>query len=210
MLPLLLGAAGAIISPLSRMLLSGKQNRLANKINPVRTYYEDTPGAKANLSLANNMYNGRMAGAANAEANITQNAANAMGDVRRSAASGSQLLAAAAGLGAQADQDNVDLAAKEAENKTNTAGLLFNANKDYTDNVYQDRLMDYQEKVAAKDALTGASLQNKYGAMADIGNGLMSAGNYFMQNGLPGGKRAGTMPQRSYVSSVNPYSPTGH
>jgi hypothetical protein len=174
--------AGAITSGLGALgkVFSGiKQNKLANKINPVFQQYQENPLAKENLAVNKNMFYGRMPGAQKAESNIMQAQSNQLANAQRGATDASQLLALGAGLQGGTNEAFSNLAAAEGQSK---AGLLTNLGQAYRgaisegDKAYESMFQKYQMDSQAKAALRNAGQQNIFGGIGDIGGGLMQFG----------------------------------
>lgn len=171
-----LALAGAIVKGIQAV----KQNSLANGINPNDPTYEVSPYAKANLGLANSLYNGRMAGATDLERNIQGNQATTLNSINRNATSSSQALALAGAAQGQTNAALSGLQTTEAQNKYALAGQVTNANRDMTTEqgkVYQDQLRKYEQDVQAKAALRQASANNLSGLFGDLTSGAMIAGS---------------------------------
>jgi len=177
---LLGGVAGfALGGPLGASLGAGLGSGVeqlfdSNKINPQYQPYEISPEAKMRLGLAQQLYNGRMAGAASQEQNIANNQANTMAAASRGASNGAQLLALGGGLQGQSNKAYADLGAQEAQNKMQQAQNLNGALDNMTAEeykVYQDKLNQYQIQQQQKAALTSAGLTNGVNAL----QGLYSA-----------------------------------
>lgn len=162
----------ALGSALYKGISGVRQNRMANKIKPQQVNYQTSPYAAANVGLAQQLFNGRMAGASSAEQNIFANNANANASVNRNATNSAQALALISANQGQTDQALSNLAVQEAQSGQQRAGMLMNANQGMVgegDKIYQDQLRKYQEDVAAKSALRQSGMNNIYGAMGDLG-----------------------------------------
>lgn len=185
-LPLLIGAGLGIANAVGRFISGNKQKKEARKINPVFNQYKANPLAGQQLSLAKQLYNGRMAGAPQLERNIFTNNANFMGQVDRNATDSSQALALAAAGQGQTDQSLSNLQTQEAQNKY---AMLQNLNQAYGTNIeegdkeYQSMLQKYQMDAGRKDALNSAGAENKYGAVSDLSSMAFTLG----MGGLFGG-----------------------
>src|SRR5436190_13044555 len=93
------------------------QNHKANQIHPEYHQYSTSPYAQAELGLANQFLNGRMAGAADEEKNILASGANYNQSVERNATDSGQALALA-GLGMGKTNDSLNqLGIQEQQNK---------------------------------------------------------------------------------------------
>lgn len=181
-----LGAAGAAFKAIQAI----KQNSLANDINPNDPTYQVSPYAKANLGLAQSLYNGRMAGATDLQRNIQSNQATTLGAIDRNATSSSQALALAGATQGQSNAAMQNLQMNEAQNKYALAGQVANANRDLTTEegkVYQDQLRKYENDVQAKAALRQASANNLSGLFSDLTSGAMLASSF---GGAGGGANA--------------------
>lgn len=174
-----------IFSAIGSALTARKQNKLAKKINPINTTYTQNPFIQKLYGEGQNLYQGRMAGAQQAEQNLLTQGANFNAAVDRSATSGSQALATkAAGLGS-INQGFQDLAVKEAQDKQNRFGIFSNVSQlmaQEGDKVYQDKLRNYYDDLNYKRALQGAAMQNKQ----NVFNGLDDAVNTAVSIGTMG------------------------
>ena len=183
------GAASSLIGGIFKGIQGHKQQKMANAIHPVNAVYQKSPYAQNQLSTVQQMMNGRMAGASNEEQNIAGNFANSMAGVDRNSTNSSQSLAMLAGLQGNTNNAYSQLAQQEAMNKQNMLGYLSSANQGMTQenmNVYQDQLRNYNNDLAAKNALQNAAWNNKGGMVDSFSNALVSAGN-MAQNGAFGG-----------------------
>jgi len=177
---LLGGVAGfALGGPLGASLGAGlgsgiEQISDSNKINPQYHPYQISDYAKQRLGLAQQLYNGRMAGAANQEQNIANNQANTMAQAARGASNGAQLLSLGGAAQGQSNKAYADLGVQEAQNKMQQAqnlnGALDNMSQEEY-KVYQDQLNQYQLQQQQKAGLTSAGLTNGINAL----QGLYSA-----------------------------------
>jgi hypothetical protein len=193
--PFTIGALVSGVGALGKVFSGAKQNRLANKINPVFQQYQQNPLAQENLAVNKNMFYGRMPGAQKAESNIMQSQANQLANVQRGATDASQLLAMGAGLQGGTNEAFSNLAAAEAQSK---AGLLTNLGQAYrgaiseADKAYESMLQKYQIDRQDKAALRESGMQNIFGGIGDIGAGAMqygmfkSLGNTGLNRGLQG------------------------
>jgi len=193
--------AGAIVKGVQ----AAKQNSLANGINPNDPTYEVSPYAKANLGLANSLYNGRMAGATDLERNIQGNQATTLGSINRNATSSSQALALAGAAQGQTNAALSGLQTTEAQNKYALAGQVANANRDMVNEegkVYQDQLRKYQQDVQAKAALRQAAANNMSGLFGDLTSGAMIAGSMGAFGGGGGNMGFGNIPSAQIPGSM--------
>lgn len=146
----------------------------ADAIKPQYTPYQISDAARQRLGMAQQLYNGRMAGAASQEQNIANNQANTINNAARGASNGAQLLALGGAAQGQSNKAYADLAAQEAQNKAQQAqnlnGALDNMSQEEY-KVYQDKLNQYQTQMQQKGALRNSALTNGFNAL----NGLYSA-----------------------------------
>lgn len=201
-----IGAGLNALGSIGRGIFGGKQQKLANKINPQWSQYTTSPFAKQQLATAQNAYNARMAGAAGMEQNIYNSQASTQSNINRNARSSAQALALAGGLQGQTNDAFGNLAIQEAQNKTN---LLGNLNQGYQalvsegDKEYQSKLEKYKMDLQQQAALRGAGVNNMFGAVNDIAGLLGTLGqgqqqNQFWRNLFGGGNNA-TVPMRTRI-----------
>lgn len=212
--PLLaIGAGLGLANSIGRFISGGKQKREARLINPIWHQYETSPYAKSQLGIAQQMFGGRMAGAAGLEQNITSNKANTISNIQRGATDASQALALAAGAQGQADNAYSKLAIDESQNKQM---MLGNLNQAYGqmigegDKVYQSQLQKYQLDSQRKDALNSAGMQNKYGAVSDLSSMAFSLAGIQNNGGFGGGSMSvpQTFHQQRYSGVMGQPVPT--
>lgn len=172
------------IGGITKLITGLHQNHLANQINPIWNQYQISPFEKQELGTAQQLYNGRMPGAAAEEQNIGASQANYLNNVDRNATDSGQALALGGLSQGQSNQAYSNLQTKELQSKNdflnnlNTAyqGMIGEGNK-----VYQSQLEKYQSDVAAKTALRGAGAQNFNSALNDLGSTAF-LGNYENNN----------------------------
>jgi hypothetical protein len=173
-----LGVVGA-----GSKIISGiHQNHLANQIHPDWQQYQTSPYAKQQLGIAQQLFNGRMPGAAQEEQNILTSQNNFVNNAQRNATDSSQLLALG-GL-AQGGTNNAlgELGIQEARSKL---GFLDNLNSAYQsminegNKVYQSANEKYLSDVEAKTALRNAGAQNTNSGINDLGSSAFMANQYF-------------------------------
>jgi len=149
--------------------------------------YQADPQAKQLQALAYNLYNGRMAGAGQVEANIYGNQAGQIANTNRVASSGSQALAAAAGYGGQADNAFLNLAGQEAQNKANNYSAVSGA----TQGVINENTKQFEDKQRYNDALMNikaTAQQNKFNALGSIFGTVGLAGAMYNNGDFSGGQ----------------------
>lgn len=175
-----------IFGMINSLIQSGRQRREARKIKPVNATYTENPYIENLYSQGANMYNGRMAGATQAEQAIQTNAANANAQVQRNAGDASTALAAAAGLQGQTDQSLINLATQEAQDKQNRFGIYSNVSRlmaEEGNKVFQDKLRNYYDDLNYKRSLQGAAMQNQANAWNGLDNAIGTAASLFMPGG---------------------------
>jgi hypothetical protein len=172
------------------------QNQLANQINPVFQQYQTSPFAKQQLGIANQLFNGRMAGAASEEQNIAGSQAQYLNNVNRNATDSGQALALGGLSQGQSNQAYNQLGIREAQNKY---GLLDNLNAAYQsmigegNKVYQSGFDKYLSDVESKSALRNAGAQNTFSGLNDLGSSafLANQGGLFGVTPSPTIKKTG-------------------
>lgn len=182
-----------IFSGIGSLIQSGKQKRMAKRINPIQTTYETSQPIQRLYEEGQNLYQGRMAGANAAQQNLLTQSANFNAGVDQSATSGAQALALkAAGLGST-NQSFQDLAVKEAQDKQQRFGINSQVSQllaQEGDKVYQDKLRKYYDDLNYKRALEGASMQNKQNFFGGLDD-LVNTGATILTGGLGGGLLGG-------------------
>lgn len=175
------GAAGSLFGIVKGI----GQQHAANKIHPTYTPYTASPYASDQLGIAEQMFNGRMAGASNQERNIANSQSNFNNSVDRNATNGSQALALAAAGQGEANNAYNNLNTEESQNKNNLLQNLnaaYSANINEGDKVFNAQNQKYLEDTNQKAQLAGAgasSIQNGIfgvGAMIPQMSGLLGAG----------------------------------
>ncbi len=181
--PLMLAGMGlGAIGSICKFLFGSKQRREGKRINPVFNQYQANPFAKQQLGIAQQLFNGRMAGAPQLERNIMASGANFNANVGRNATDGSQALALAAAGQGQTNQSFQDLQTQEQQNKY---GMLQNLNNAYGVNIqegdkeYNSMLQKFKMDTEQKNALLGGGAQNQFGAFGDLASLGIQAGQYF-------------------------------
>lgn len=170
--PLLaIGAGIGAIGSIGKMLFGGSQRREGKRIKPIWQQYQTNPFAKQQLGIAQQLFNGRMAGAGNLEQNILSNQQTFNSNINRNATDSSQALAlAAAGQG----QTNNALQNLQTQEQQNKYGMLQNLNNAYGtmiqegDKSYESMLQKFQMDTAQKNALMGAGASNIFGGLGDL------------------------------------------
>jgi hypothetical protein len=177
-----------------------KQARDAKKINPQDVTYQTSPYAKQQLGMAQQLFNGRMAGATQEEQNIYGSQANFMDTARKNATDSSQLLALAGQAQGRTNEGFNALGVQESQNKYN---MLDNLNRAYQtmtsegDKVYNDQLRKYQRDYDLKQQLGSSGMTNIYGGLTGMTNaalqamGLGSGGSTGSTAGTGGGNSGG-------------------
>lgn len=191
----LIGGGIGLVAGLGKYFLGGKQNKLADQINPNWKPYVESPYAKQSLGLATQLFNGRMPGAAEAARGIQGTQANQISNIGRNATDSSTALALGAASQGQADESVNNLAIKEGGYK---AGLLDNVQNAYNQltgehhKVYDSENQKYLTDTQNQFALRTAGINNQYGAASDVSSllALLDQSGTF-KNGIGVKKTAG-------------------
>lgn len=135
-----------------------------DKLIKNRPKYEIKSEIFDNQAIATNAAYGRSSAVVNAETQVTQNAANAISQAQQSSASGAGLLAAAAGINANSNAANTNLANQEAQIQAEGKQQLMAANAavieekdkawDYNVNQpYQNKIQELRDRRKARQEL---------------------------------------------------------
>lgn len=165
-----------MMGTIGRLIVAGKQNREANKINPVDTTYTESPYAQEQLALARLRMNSGMTGADGMRRTVQQNAANVVGTAQRNANSGNQVLAAAAAAQEGANQAAAQQQQMEFGADQQNLSNLTNAQQTMTEEknkVYQDQLRKYMLALQQKTQLKNASRTNMMDALDSYDDGIV-------------------------------------
>ncbi len=176
--PLLIPAIAGGLQGLGKIALGIKQNHEANKIKPVYTPYQESQYAKNFLSTAQNRYYGRSQASVMNDQNIAASQAAAMQNVSRNATDSTQALAMANALQNSTNDAFAAQRAADDQQKFGALSLLGNAYKGMVaegDKVYQDKFNKFKIDTEQKSALRQSGLSNLFGAVEDIGGGIMSS-----------------------------------
>lgn len=163
----ILGAVGS----LGKIGVGIAQNSEANKIDPVYKPYEVSQYAQNQLGTAQQLFNGRMAGAADQERNIATSQADSFANAARGATDSGQLLQMGAAGQGMANNAYQQLQIAEKQNKYD---LLGNLNAGYQamtaegDKVYQDQLNKFNIDSQQKAALRSSAWGNIFGGANDL------------------------------------------
>lgn len=175
-----------ILQGVGNAIQAHKANKQLESLLGQDPTYQKNPLAAQQFAMAQQLYNGRMAGAASQERNIFQNQANTVNAVNKNATDSSQALALAMGAQGQADKAFSGLRQEEAQNKYQMLGNLNQAyagmiNED--DKAYNDKLRKFSDIAQIR----GAQQQNRSNALNGIFNGLNSEVSDFVGMGGIGG-----------------------
>lgn len=194
--------------------LSKQQQESADKINPVDEVYNESPYAKQQLATAEQMLNGRMAGASAATNNIYNNQSNAFLNLSRAAGSPQQMMAAAGALQGNTNSALDNLAVQESQYKTQMLGNFNNALGVMTnegDKMYADKTNRFNRQYAEKQGLLNSSQQNFSNSIQSASNamqaGVDTALKVFGIPGMGGGSSLGSTGRAT--SSGNSYAQPG-
>jgi len=180
-MPVTFGMVVGGIGALGKMGAGFGQMKSANKIKPVFNQYQTNPYAKQGLGAVQNLFYGRMPGAAAAEANIATSQANTLANLRRGSQDSSTFLAAAGGAQGATNNAFTNLMQQEGQSK---AALLPALNQAYAMNIaegdkaYKSMMDKYMMDVQTKQQLGQAGLGNIFGGISDIAGGAMQYGNF--------------------------------
>jgi hypothetical protein len=191
-------------------LRAKKVNKELGRLLAQDPSYQKNPLAAEQFGLAQQLFNGRMPGAASLERNIYQNQANTINSFNKNATDSSQALALAAQAQNQSNNAFANLNEQEAQNKQS---MLSNLNNAYAgmigedDKVYNDKIRRFGNLASIR----GQQQQNKTNAINGIFNGINSDINQAIQiagmaMGMPtagmggGGFSASQLPDSSILS----------
>lgn len=169
-IPIILGAL-ALGSGAYKMIASGQQKKELQKATKAAGYYTADDNVKQNLALAQNLYNGRMAGASNLEAQIYGNQANTIGAMNRNVTDSSQALALAGSVQGNTNEALQQLAISEAQDRLSRYGILANASQALAAEKYKERM----DKIRYQNQLMGIKAthnQNIATGVGDMVNGI--------------------------------------
>lgn len=180
-LPLLaaIGLGSSIAGGLKGVFSGIKQNKEANKINPVWKDYTGSQAAKDMLGMTSTRANSRNPySEANRRAALGAQA-NSIGAIKRTALDPSQALALAASSQGQLDQTLFNMGQQDlAYDQQNMANLMNAQNTMIGEDRYKNQTMmeKYAMDMSQKNALKAAGTQSIVGGLQNIGSGLISAG----------------------------------
>ena len=198
-----------LFSGIASLFQAGKQRRLARKIHPVNTTYEENPYIKSLYGEGRNLYQGRMAGAGSAEQNILTNQANAFSNVENNATDASQALAVGAGISGQTNAALSDLATSESQDKQRRFGVYSDVSQlmaQEGNKVYNDKLRRYYDDLNYKRGLEGAAMQNSMNLWQGLDDTAELAVSAFSPGGLAGNGRRGRASYNGGGGGTNPGS----
>ncbi len=184
-----------------------KQGKLARRINPIDQTYKENPYIKSLYGQGANLYQGRMAGASQAEQNLLTNQSNTISSIENNAGDAGTVLAAAAGVGGQTNDALTDLATREAMDKQNRFGIYSQVSQlmaQEGDKVYEDRLRKYYDDLNYKRALQGASQQNTANFFTGIDDSMKFAASLLIPGaGGLGGAAGGAASSAGRIAAPN-------
>lgn len=182
--PIGLGIGAAV--DIGKILFGISQNSKANKINPVFNQYQTSPYAKAQLGIAQQLFNAPMAGVQTETQNIQANQANTNAAVQRNATDSGQALAIAAQTQGQSNDAYSNLQLKEEQDKLAKVNLLnqgYDAMTNEGDKVYKSMLDKFQIDKQEQAGLRGSAWQNIFGGASDLSAGFIKAGDKYGPGG---------------------------
>lgn len=153
------------------------QNSKANEIDPQYNPYQVSQPVKDQYGIAQQMFNGRMPGALDAERNIGESQANYVNNASRATTDSGQLLALGGLAQGQSNNAYNQLGINEAQDKYSRFNMLQSAGQDLTDEndkVYQDMMQKYQMDMKQKSDLRSSAWQNIFGGVGDFGSAFAS------------------------------------
>ncbi len=167
---------------------ASKTVKKLDRIGKLDPAYTGSNYAAANLGLASNLFNGRMAGAGALENNIYATQANTVGNINRNATDGSQALALASGAQGQANAGFNQLALAEAQNKQQNFQNLTNAQQGMTEEhtkLFDDKVRRWQDQmgIAMKQ---NQMKQQQWSNAANLGSSIFGMGDFWKQGQKPG------------------------
>ncbi|MBS1730304.1 MAG: hypothetical protein JSS67_05940 [Bacteroidetes bacterium] len=181
-------AAGAIIGIVgtgAQIATGIMQANKASEIDPQYQPFTPSPYAKMQLDIAQNMFYGRMEGAAELERNIANSQGNFNAAAERNATDSAQSLQLI-GLSQGATNDAYNkLQIEEKQNKMQQLQNLNLAIAGMTsedDKKYQAMLQKYAIDSQQKAALTTGAWGNIFGGLSNAAGGLINYGTYRQQN----------------------------
>lgn len=177
----------------------------ANQINPNWKPYQVSPYAQKKLGLAQQMANGRMAGAANLENNIAANQAGTISNINNNATDSATALQLATGAQGQSNDAYSNLAVKEGQNKLS---LMDNLNQAY-DTMTQEEKYKYENELAKYGMDVDAQSRLRQAGATNLANGINRLGSTAMQAGQlfgNGGRGRGMTGGFTVGSSIGRYS----
>lgn len=155
------------------------QNNLAKKVIVPNADLKANPA----IPLAQQMFNGRMPGAANAEQNIAGNQANAVGSVERNATNSGQALALISAIQGQSNNAYQGLNQQEGNYKLNAFNNLASLQTGDQERQYMNDVRKRQEAIGEKSSLRGSGAQNISGGINDLGSAAFMASQMKGNNG---------------------------
>ena len=155
-----------------------QQNNLAKRVVVPNATLNPNPS----IPLAQQMFNGRMPGAANAEQNIQTNQANSTASVDRNATNSGQALALISAIQGQSNNAYQGLNQQEGNYKLNAFNNLANLTSTEQERQYMDQVRKRQEGINEKSYLRGSGAQNVSGGINDLGSAA------YMYNQMKSGK----------------------
>lgn len=174
---LAVAAGSAVVSGIQK----GKANKALTKLAAQDAQYKKSQFAQQQYSQAQQLFNGRMFGAADQEKNIGVNQANAVNNVNRSATDSSQALAIGSLAQGQSNDAFNNLSMSEQRNKYSLLGNLnsaYGAMTGQDENLYNDQVRQFGNQAQ----ILGAKSQNNQTATQDAINAAMAAYNVWAVN----------------------------
>lgn len=171
---LALSLASSIIPSIAQGIMGGKQSREAKRLrdSTVRPTYETPMSAKKSLALSQQMGTQGLVGRSIMEDRLRGSTAGAVRSAKEIATTPSSKLAAITSVYGKEMEGMEDIGIADAQARLNASNQLMNAYgamAGYEDKEFSyNKVAPYEEAMAAASALTGASMQNKQGALEGI------------------------------------------
>lgn len=177
MLPLI-GAGLGLVGAIGGLFGNKRANKRLESLIGQDPKYNSNPIAGDRMSLAKQLLNGRMPGAASVERNIMGNQGNAITNINKVATDSSQALALGANIQGQTNQAFQQLGQQESQDYQRRYGNLVGAQEGMIqegDKVYQDQVRRFEDLAKIRGAQNQNS-QNAWKSISNAGMGIMNFG----------------------------------
>lgn len=200
--------AVSLAAGIAQSVAANKQKKKMLELQEKAGTYKENPLARQNFALAQNMFNGRMAGASALEQNIFANQANTQANIERNATDSGTSLALSAGLQGQTNDQLKQLQVMEDQDKKERYGMLVNAEGQLVnegDKVWQDKMRVLDQKMAIY-GVAAANQQQAIGTMANGVAGIAGGLSNGFANKQAGYNFSGTKYVGGMSGNINPYA----